>query len=451
MPPQAPARRPHRVPGVSPPPRVGAKASARANSFQEILFRRLLGYGQLVETAEADRLRHALADALKAGGSVRTSRVEAALRAVPRHVFIPGTPLNVAYANEVVLTKRADDSTPISSASQPSIVARMLEQLQVAPGNSVLEIGAGTGYNAALLSHLAGPAGQVTTIDLDEDITTGARASLQDAGYPQVRVVRGDGGLGCPHYAPYDRVIATVGAWDLPLAWLGQLAPTGRLVVPLRLRGSITRSIAFERDGTAPDLPRWRSVSSEMCSFMPLRGDVANDPAHSVPLASDGSITLAAHQDQDIDATALSDVISRPRAREWTGITLGEESPEWLFLWLACTLRNAVSRMSAHRQAIDEGVVECMPAWGTVATAEAASLAYIAFRSAAGRREVGVVGHGTRGDVLARAVASQVRAWNRRYRNATARFSIQPVTTTGPPTSDFAFRTPHCWLSIAWE
>jgi len=451
MPPQAPARRLRRLPSVSPPPGVRAKASWPANGFLEILFPRSLGYGQLVETAEADRLRDALTDALKAGGSVRTRRVEAALRAVPRHLFIQGTPLNVAYANEVVLTKRAEDSTPISSASQPSIVARMLEQLQVAPGNRVLEIGAGTGYNAALLSHLAGPGGQVTTIDVDEDIAAGARDSLREAGYSGVRVVLGDGGLGCTPYAPYDRIIATVGAWDLPLAWLSQLAPTGRLVVPLRLRGSVTRSIAFERDGTAPDVPRWRSVSSEMCSFMPLRGGVADDPARSVPLNGDGSITLAVHQDQDIDATALSDVISHRRAREWTGITLGEESPEWLFLWLACTLRNAVSRMSARRQAIDEGVVECMPAWGTVATAEAASLAYIAFRSAAGRREVGVIGHGPRGDVLARAVTSQVRAWNRRYRDARARFSIQPVTTTGPPSSDFAFRTPHCWLSIAWE
>jgi protein-L-isoaspartate(D-aspartate) O-methyltransferase len=412
----------------------------------------LLGYGQLVETAEADRLRHALTDALKAGGSVRTSRIEATLRAVPRHLFIPGTPLNVAYANEVVLTKRADDSTPISSASQPSIVARMLEQLEVAPGNNVLEIGAGTGYNAALLSHLAGPGGRVTTIDVDDDIVTAARATLQEAGYPQVRVVLGDGGLGCPDFAPYDRVIATVGVWDLPLAWLGQLTPNGRLVVPLRLRGSITRSIAFERDAAAPDLPRWRSVSSEMCFFMPLRGSIADDRARSVPLARDGSITLAVHQDQDIDAAALSDVISHPRAPEWTGITLGEESPEWLFLWLACTLRNALSRMSARREAIDEGMVECMPAWGTVATAEAGSLAYVAFRSAPGRgREVGVIGHGPRGDLLARAVAAQVRSWNRRYRNATARFAIQPVTTTGPSTSDFAFRTPHCWLSIVWE
>jgi protein-L-isoaspartate(D-aspartate) O-methyltransferase len=430
----------------------GGEGPVAGQQLLEILFRRWLGYGQLVETAEADRLRHALTDALKAGGSVRTSRIEDTLRAVPRHLFIPGTPLNAAYANEVVPTKRADDSTPISSASQPSIVARMLEQLQVAPGNNVLEIGAGTGYNAALLSHLAGPGGQVTTIDVDEDIATAARAKLQEAGYPRVRVVLGDGAVGCPDFAPYDRVIASVGAWDLPLAWLGQLAPAGRLVVPLRLRGSITRSIAFERDATAPDFPRWRSVSSEMCSFMPLRGGVADDPARSVPLARDGRITLAAHQDQDIDAAALSDVISYPRTPEWTGITFGEESPEWLFLWLACTLRNAVSRMSARREAINEGMVESMPAWGTVATAEADSLAYVAFRSAPGRgREVGVIGHGPRGDVLARAVASQVRAWNRRYRNATVRFAIQPVTTSGPSTSDFAFRTPHCWLSIVWE
>ena len=207
---------------------------------------------------------------------MRSDEVEDALRAVPRHLFLPGTPLPSAYANDVVVAKRDSASVPISSASQPSMVARMLEQLQVAPGMRILEIGAGTGYNAALLAYLAGAEGHVTTVDVDADLVARASGALANAGFPDVYVAQADGALGYPGGAPYDRVIATVGAWDLPLAWLDQLAPDGRLVVPLRLRGSVTRSIAFERDKSADD--RWRSVASEMCSFMPLRGGIADDP-----------------------------------------------------------------------------------------------------------------------------------------------------------------------------
>jgi protein-L-isoaspartate(D-aspartate) O-methyltransferase len=377
------------------------------------------------------------------------------LRSVPRHLFVPEASLARAYANDVVIAKRDATATPISSASQPVMVARMLEQLQVAPGNRVLEIGAGTGYNAALLAHLAGPGGHVSTLDLDADITDRAREALRAAGYGDVDVVQGDGALGYPGRAPYDRVIATVGAWDLPLAWLGQLSAAGRLVVPLRLRGTVTRSIAFERDATLLNLPRWRSVSAELCSFMPLRGGIAGDPRREIPLAGDGSVLLAIHQDQDVDDEALSGVLSTPPTAEWTGVThsfSGDESPEWLLLWLTCTLSAPLSQMSTGRQAISEGLVAPLFARGSIAVAEGSSVAYLtARRGPDGTHEVGVIGHGPRGGELAREAAAQVRAWDRGYRGATARFTIQPVTAPGPRVSHFAFRTPHSWLSITWE
>ncbi len=404
------------------------------------------------DDSEAERHRQQLIEQLRADGSVRSEEVAAALRAVPRHLFLPGTPLQAAYANDVVVAKRDSDSVPISSASQPSMVARMLEQLRIAPGMRILEIGAGTGYNAALLAHLAGAEGHVTTVDLDTDLVDRARAALARAGYPDVSVVQADGALGYPDGAPYDRVIATVGAWDLPLAWLDQLAPDGRLVVPLRLRGSVTRSIAFERDKSADD--RWRSRASEMCSFMPLRGGVA-DPGASVPLTPDGAVILGVHQDQRADAAALAGALSGRRAQTWTGVwtgvTLGPESSEWVFLWLACTLPNAVSRMSARQSAIDAGLVAPVAGGGTMATFDGASLAYLVFRPGDGGREAGVIGHGPRGAHLARQVAGQIRAWHRGYRRATARFTLQPVTTKGPMTSQFAFRTPHSWLAIDWD
>src|SRR5947209_20254991 len=118
---------------------------------------------------EAAALRAALIAHLERDGSLADPAVRAAMLAVPRHRFLPGEPLERAYANDAIATKFAD-GVSISSASQPSIVALMLEQLALAPGMNVLEIGAGTGYNAALLRALVGPTGHVTTVDIDADI-----------------------------------------------------------------------------------------------------------------------------------------------------------------------------------------------------------------------------------------------------------------------------------------
>ncbi|MFE2587085.1 methyltransferase, FxLD system, partial [Streptomyces sp. NPDC059378] len=125
--------------------------------------------------AEAERLRNTLVDQIQAGGHARTPAVEAALRTVPRHLFVPEAPLSQAYANAPVDIKYDTDGTSISCASQPDIVALMLDQLQAQPGERILELGAGTGYNAALIGHLVGPEGHVTTIDVDEDLVEGAR------------------------------------------------------------------------------------------------------------------------------------------------------------------------------------------------------------------------------------------------------------------------------------
>jgi protein-L-isoaspartate(D-aspartate) O-methyltransferase len=134
---------------------------------------------------------------------------------VPRHLFLPGVDLKTAYAPKPVVTKRADNGTAVSSASSPNLVAEMLEQLDVQPGHRVLEIGAATGINAALLAELVGPTGRVVIIELDDDLAGGARAGLAAAGYPQVEVICGDGALGDPARAPYNRIIVTAGAWVL--------------------------------------------------------------------------------------------------------------------------------------------------------------------------------------------------------------------------------------------
>ena len=173
---------------------------------------------------------------LKAEGYVNTDAVEAALRDVPRHLFIPWRNPEDAYRR----TEGAiadPDTTPetCSTVSQPIAVAMMLEAFDIKPGMRVLEIGAGSGYNAALLAHLAGEHGYVVTVDVEDFLVAKARKQLAATGFGRVEVVCGDGALGYPPGAPYDRIVATVGLPDIPSAWPEQLVPGGKIVVPLHL------------------------------------------------------------------------------------------------------------------------------------------------------------------------------------------------------------------------
>ncbi|MGW0809350.1 methyltransferase, FxLD system [Nonomuraea sp. NPDC002799] len=255
--------------------------------------------------------------------------VAAAFLAVPRHLFLPGVDPDDAYRDEPIVTKRDADGRPISSSSQPAIMATMLDQLAVAPGHRVLEIGAGTGYNAALLAHLTGPEGRVVSIDIDDDIATRARRLLSDAGKPQVEVVCADGALGLPGAAPYDRLIATVGVWDLAPAWLAQLGPGGRLVVPLDLRG-VQVSVAMEREGG-----HWASRSAAPCGFMRMRGPFAGTEAVTV-LRRDPELTLALPEPR-----VLGDVLAALDAEPTEIVTEVAHRPEAahsdmsVALWLA--------------------------------------------------------------------------------------------------------------------
>ena len=116
----------------------------------------------------ATQLRDLMANRLRGwGGGTLPPLVEAAMRTVPREAFLPGIALADAYGGGPVVTHRDSHGVAIGSASAPGIVAAMLTQLDVRPGHRILEIGAGTGYNAALLANLAGPSGRVTTIELN--------------------------------------------------------------------------------------------------------------------------------------------------------------------------------------------------------------------------------------------------------------------------------------------
>jgi len=215
----------------------------------------------------------ALVDHMLAVGVITRPEVAAAFRAVPRHLFLPNLPAEEVYRDEAIPTKLADGRA-ISSSSQPAMMAIMLEQLDLAPGQRVLEIGAGTGYNAALLGHLVGPTGRVVTLDIDDDLASAARDHLAAASSTNVQVICADGGQGYAPGAPYDRLILTAGAWDITPAWYEQLNPGGRLVLPLQLSSGPQQSIAFDRTPPLVE-PRFISRSARDCGFMPLRGAFA--------------------------------------------------------------------------------------------------------------------------------------------------------------------------------
>jgi protein-L-isoaspartate(D-aspartate) O-methyltransferase len=240
-------------------------------------------------------------------------RVAAVLGRVPRHVFVPGADLSEAYADEAIVT-RYRDGRPVSSASQPAIVAAMLEQLHPPEGGSVLEIGAGTGYNAALLSALVGASGRVVTIDIDPEVADQARSHLAEAGATNVEVICADGAQGWVERAPYDGIIVTAGASDLAPAWARQLAPGGRLVLPLSIRG-VQQCVAL-----TPADGHLRSVAVCGCGFMPLTGVMAHSDQR-LPVPGHPGVHVEAAAETDVDPALVADVLGHPGSAVDTGIT----------------------------------------------------------------------------------------------------------------------------------
>lgn len=191
---------------------------------------------------------------LRSSGAVSSPAVEAAFRRVPRHrllesfytgkysdealvVIEPDNPtpdhLAAIYADTALVT-RVKNGLPASSSSAPGLMASMLELLELQAGMNVLEIGAGTGYNAALLAELVGDQRQIVTVDVRDDVVAQSQRLLHRAGYGEIAVVRGDGFYGYEERAPFDRIIVTVGSPDLSPHWIAQLTSGGFVLVPLR-------------------------------------------------------------------------------------------------------------------------------------------------------------------------------------------------------------------------
>ena len=216
--------------------------------------RRLTGSG---DTYAGYRVR--LVETLRARG-IRDLAVLKAFAETPRHLFVPAAVRHRAYE---------DGALPIGNGqtiSQPFMQARYLEALRLHGTERVLEIGTGSGYQTALLGALAGT---VFSVERVEALALAARAALREAGVTNVSVLLGDGTLGWSAYAPYDAVLVAAGGPEVPPPLVEQLAPGGRLLIPLGERGAQVLTLV-ERVGRGPDV---RHTPLGTARFVPLVGE----------------------------------------------------------------------------------------------------------------------------------------------------------------------------------
>ena len=212
----------------------------------------------------------AMLKSMRQEGALITDGVESAFSTVPRHLFLPNMALEDVYSDRAIGIKTDGAGLLTSSSSQPSMMAIMLNQLQLQAGDNVLEIGTATGYNAAIMQHIVGNSGTVTSIEIDKELAEQARENLRRAKASRVHVVNVDGAQGYSPRAAYDHIVSTVGVWDVPSAWLNQLKPQGSVVAPIVVDGvQVSGTFKLMSDGT------YLSVDNRPCAFVYMLGQNA--------------------------------------------------------------------------------------------------------------------------------------------------------------------------------
>lgn len=209
-------------------------------------------------------------------------RVRDAMLKVPRHLFVPAQLAIVAY-NDSPLPLGFD-----KTVSQPFIGALMIDLLQVEPGNRVLEVGTGLGYQAAILAELGA---RVWSVEIVEEFAGEARARLMAFGYGEVTVKVGDGSRGWPEHAPFDRILVTAASREIPAPLIDQLAPGGRMVIPLGPKDEVQQLSLIEKSADGETGRR---------DIMPVRFTQLEE---SAPVPSAGPSILAVQVDSPTTET----------------------------------------------------------------------------------------------------------------------------------------------------
>ncbi len=201
----------------------------------------------------------ALINVMHVKGFLKDGKVEKAIRKAPRHLFVPSTFIEYAYENGSLPTKNGQ------TISQPSVVAKMTEWLDVKKGNKVLEIGCGSGWQSAILSFLVED-GTVYSIEKSSQLVEFAKKNHMKAGVKNVEIIQGDGSLGLPDKSPFDRIIITAACPKVPKPLVEQLSIDGLLVAPI---GEYMQSMVLlkkTKDGI-------KELKSELgYLFVPLKG-----------------------------------------------------------------------------------------------------------------------------------------------------------------------------------
>jgi protein-L-isoaspartate(D-aspartate) O-methyltransferase len=220
----------------------------------------------------------------------------------------------------------------VSTISQPSFVLRMIDILNVQPGDNVFELGAASGWNAALMSRLVGSKGKVVTVEIIPELACSADERLRRLGYENVIVVKGDAGDGCADYAPFDRVMFTAGAFDLPKALHSQVKEGGQLLFVLKNKGGADNLIRLKKAGD-----HFESTYSMPCGFVPMTGK------YHLPEMEEEKL------DEIFKRTGISEKPTMNRNFWW-----GVGSPKQ-YLWGTSALRSFLSLWNDNFCAIDTG------------------------------------------------------------------------------------------------
>ncbi|TXT56699.1 MAG: Protein-L-isoaspartate O-methyltransferase [Candidatus Thorarchaeota archaeon] len=213
--------------------------------------------------------KETLIDRLKARGYLKSPSVERAVKRVPREKFVPSEAQSQAYVDSPLSIRHGQ------TISAPHMCVIMCEALKLKEGHSVLEVGAGSGYHAALCAEIVAPEesdkpGHIYTIEIVESLIDFARFNLDQAGYEdKVTLIHGDGGKGLPEHAPYDRILVTAAAPDIPQPLIDQLSPNGIMVIPVGARGWFQELKLVLKDAEGEiDIKRWGGVA-----FVPMTGE----------------------------------------------------------------------------------------------------------------------------------------------------------------------------------
>ncbi|GAA1192694.1 hypothetical protein GCM10009654_57460 [Streptomyces hebeiensis] len=402
------------------------------------------------EPDEATRLRNKVVDELCADGNISSPEIEAVMRKVPRHAFIPDSPLDKAYGTyAAVITKTDEHGVQLSSVSAPQIQAMMLEQARVKPGMRVLEIGSG-GLNAAYLAELVGEEGEVVTVDIDPVVTDRARRLLNEHGYSRVHVVTADAAEPIPDLGDVDIVMVTAGAWDIPPAWTVQLKQGGRLVVPLRIRG-LTRSVAFTQV-TGEHGSYLESESARICGFVPMQGSSAH---REELLLVNGTPEIGLRFDDGLptDPHRLDNAVTTPRYELWTGVTIGlQELLDTLQMAMAISLPGFCTM--AVDEDLDTGLVAPSNKRFALAAVEDNTFAYLVTRRTEDDKHVeyGVHALGPNAKQLADKIADTLRDWeaNRRGGPGPVIRAYPAGTPDDQIPADRVIDKVHSRISLSW-